>query len=310
MISGSRSWKSLGLDIVTLRVYAAAVEERSLAGAAAREHLALSAVSRRIADLEFRSGVTLLNRDYRGVTPTPAGEILLARLGNAFALFDNIATELDALRDGTMGVIRMQAHMSAMAAQLPERLSAFCDLCPKVAVEIEERTSPEIIHNVQMGDVDIGFVSGSIPEDLQSLTWYQDELVVVLPDEHVLSESESVKFAEIMGLPFIGMQKDSSLQALYELQARIIGGQLQVRANNASFESVRRMVQAKLGVSILPRMAVTPYVNYQQIIYKRLDEPWACRPLSLCYRNLDLLSEAARKAIAHFSKSSDLLSAL
>src|SRR4051812_39096145 len=55
----SLPWAAIGLDLVTLRVFKAAVEERSLARAAEREHLALSALSRRIADMEARLGTTL-----------------------------------------------------------------------------------------------------------------------------------------------------------------------------------------------------------------------------------------------------------
>ena len=53
-------WAALGLDLVTLRVFKAAVEERSLARAADRERLALSALSRRIAEMEARLGTALL----------------------------------------------------------------------------------------------------------------------------------------------------------------------------------------------------------------------------------------------------------
>ncbi|MFB4390415.1 MULTISPECIES: LysR family transcriptional regulator [unclassified Pseudomonas] len=300
MASRSRSWKSLGIDFVTLRVYAAAIEEKSLAAAAAREHLALSAVSRRIADLECRSGVTLLNRDYRGVTPTSAGEVLFARLGTAFALFESIAAELDALRDGTLGSVRMQAHMSAATMLLPERLSAFCERFPQVQVELEESSSAEIIHNLQMGKIDLGFVSGTTPpSDLSCMTWYEDELVAVMHPSHPMAVDDGVCFSRIMNFPFIGLQKDSALQVLFDAHAKSSGLEPIFRAYNTSFESVRRMVEAGLGVSILPRLAVAPYENNQKIVFRPLLESWAKRPLLLCYRDYDSLSEAAKMVIKH-----------
>ena len=70
-------WQCLGLDLVTLQVLMAAAEEHSFA-AAARANLSLSAVSRRITNVEARVGVTLFARNDRGVSLTPAGEQLVS----------------------------------------------------------------------------------------------------------------------------------------------------------------------------------------------------------------------------------------
>ena len=69
-----------GIDLVTLRILLAAQEERNLARVAERENIAISAVSRRIAEFEQRYGFTVFDRHDRGVTPTPDGAKLLARV--------------------------------------------------------------------------------------------------------------------------------------------------------------------------------------------------------------------------------------
>ena len=95
MASQNNTWKSLGLDLVSLRVFIATAEECSLAKAAARENIAHSAVSRRITDLEARAGVQLFERHDRGVILTAAGEMLLEQFRNVARLLDRIALDLE-----------------------------------------------------------------------------------------------------------------------------------------------------------------------------------------------------------------------
>ena len=111
------------LDPVSLRVFRAAVEARSLARAAERENIALSAASRRVAELEARLGTPLLHRHDRGVLRTAAGEVLMPHLSVLFDPLDRIGADLDAFATGQRGHVRLQANMSAVSGMLPEALA-------------------------------------------------------------------------------------------------------------------------------------------------------------------------------------------
>ena len=68
------------LDPVSLRLFVAVMEENTIAAAAAREHLAASAVSRRLADLEGALQVELFTRSNRGTEPTAAAAMVLSSI--------------------------------------------------------------------------------------------------------------------------------------------------------------------------------------------------------------------------------------
>ncbi len=87
-----------GLDITTLRLFLAAVEEGNLAKAAEREHIAISAISRRISDLEARWGVQLLERHDRGVVPTAAGKGVVAQIREALGVFTKMLREIEEIQ--------------------------------------------------------------------------------------------------------------------------------------------------------------------------------------------------------------------
>lgn len=294
--SARMRWQSLGLDLVTLQILMAAAEEESFAAAAARANLSLSAVSRRVTDLEARVGVALFARHDRGVSLTPAGSQLVAQLRDLFDLLEVIALDLEATRTGKRGVIRLDTHMSATAGPLPEKLASFRRLYPDIHVQLSEQTSVEVVHAVSIGMADLGMVSGTLPIDnLQLINWHEDELVVVLPLGHRLMDQATVRFADIVGEAFVGLQKDSALLSLYRQHMEVLGHRLNECAHTSSFESVCRLVGAGLGIAIVPALAA----HGDGIGTRPLDESWARRPLMLCMRSADKLSAAAKLLVAH-----------
>lgn len=298
--AGRMRWQSLGLDLVTLQILAAAGEEASFGAAAKRANISLSAASRRIADFEERAGVRLFVREARGVSLTPAGQRLFLQLRDLFDLLETMALDLEDSRGGRRGLVRLDAHMSATAGPLPAKLASFRQLHPGIDVQVTEQTSVEVARAVALGKVDLGMVSGTLPiADLQLIDWHQDELVVVLPAGHRLTAQTEIHFADLVGEPFVGLQKDSALLSLYRQHMEALGHQLDERANASSFESVCRLVAAGLGTAIIPALAA----HGEGIETRPLAESWARRPLRLCLRSADRLSAPARLLMAHLIAS-------
>jgi len=291
------------LDPTSLRLFRAAVEERSLAGAAEREAIALSAASRRITELEQRLGAALLRRHDRGVAPTAAGEALMAHLIGLFDLFDRIGADMDAYAAGERGHVRLHANMSAVSGFLPEALAGFLTSHPGIRLTLEERYSADILRAVGSGAADLGLVSGTLPAPgLHVTPWREDRLLVVLPEGHPLAKRESIAFKQLDGVPFVGQSEETALQKLYRGRAAAQGITLNERVNVSGFDGVRRMVEAGLGVAILPATAVQPYAGVLRIGLKPLAEPWAARPLVIVSRAPDTLSAAARLLVAQLTR--------
>ncbi|WP_158292348.1 LysR family transcriptional regulator [Paracraurococcus ruber] len=296
------SWSALGLDLVTLRVFKAAVEERSLARAAEREHLALSALSRRIAEMEARLGTALLRRHDRGVEPTAAGAVLLRHLGPLFDLLDRAFADVEAFAAGARGHVRLHANISAVAGFLPGALAGFLTANPGIEVSLEERWTSDILHAVRIGAADLGLGSGTVrdaPAELHLIPWREDRLVAVLPRGHPLARHAApLRFAALAAEPFVGLSAASALQQLYRREAEALGTALRERIGVASFDGVRRMVEAGLGVAILPDTALRD--AGPGVVLRPIEEPWAHRPLTLCVRrDTEALPAAARLLAAH-----------
>src|SRR5690242_16266667 len=100
------------LDLLTLKLFVAIVEEQSMAKAAEREHIAPSALSRRISDLEETLGTPLLHRHHKGIDPTPAGRALIQHARTVIRDLVQLESELVEFSKGTRGHVRIFANES------------------------------------------------------------------------------------------------------------------------------------------------------------------------------------------------------
>ena len=100
-------------DLTTLRMFLAVYRQGNMTKAAEREHIAPSAISKRIQDLELAIGAPLFYRHARGMTATPAGEALARHTAELFDDVNRMAAELSVFSAGEEGQARIHAHQSA-----------------------------------------------------------------------------------------------------------------------------------------------------------------------------------------------------
>src|SRR5260370_12920207 len=153
---------NLRFDLLTLQLFVAVVEEQSIAQAAEKKHIAVSAVSRRISDLEAMLQVDLLHRHQKGIEPTPAGYALLEHARIILGNVAQLAADLLGHRQGTRGHIRLFVNTSATLESLAGELSPFLVANPFIQIEIEESISPDIIRAIAENPPALGTSAGTI----------------------------------------------------------------------------------------------------------------------------------------------------
>ncbi|MGE6791237.1 DNA-binding transcriptional regulator, LysR family [Pseudomonas guineae] len=294
------------IDFVTLKLFVAIADERSLTRAAEREHLALAAVSKRVSDLESQLGIALLYRQPKGVELTPAGHALLHHARNMMSNLEQLNADLSEFSEGVKGHVRIHANTSAVIEFLPEDLASFCRAYPQVKIDLEERVSSETLRAVREGLTDIGIFAGHVPaDDLQVFTYRHDQLVLVTPRDHPLAECAGVHLRETVGYDFIGLQQDASLHSLLQHSAHNLGIGLRLRIQVRSFEAICRMIHTGMGIGILPELAVRTYLPALDVRVIPLYDPWAKRELKIAVRQLDSLSLTAKQLLEHLCSSEE-----
>lgn len=270
------------LDPYNLRLFASAAEEGSIARAAAREHLSASALSRRIADLEHAFGVPLLVRSPLGIRLTDAGRLVCERGLQLEASLDALWREVQSHDGRVSGLVRLCANESSVIGYLPERLQRFRQAFPLVTIALQERLSDEVLRACLDDAADLGVaVANAVPAGLDAWDFADDPLAVLLPAAHPLAAADRLRLAQVAQHPLVCVQSGGALDRQLHERAGAAGLRLQVAVAVHSFDGVARMVEAGLGLAIVPRSAARAHAGAPQFARRPLAEDWAPRTLRL-----------------------------
>ncbi|KND61994.1 Transcriptional regulator, LysR family [Candidatus Burkholderia verschuerenii] len=284
------------LDLTTLQLFLAVYEEGTLTRAAEREAIAVSAASKRLLELEQAVGATLFERRARGMELTPAGETLLHHARRVLRDVENIGIELAEHASGVRGYVRMMANLSAIVEFLPEDLRAFSCEHEQIKIDLEERPSGGIVEGV----VDLGICSGDADtRGLETAHYRHDRLAIVTPGDHPLAARASAPFADTLDYDHIGLHSASSINMRTHLAARQAGRALRLRIHMPGFDAVCRMVQAGMGVGVLPLQVFEAMGRQLGLAAVPLEDDWAARSLIIVVRDSNALSPVSRLLFDH-----------
>jgi DNA-binding transcriptional LysR family regulator len=289
------------IDLTTLRLFVAVIDSGTIAAASEREHIAPSAVSKRLSDLEEALRTPLLQRSNRGIEPTSAGTALVSMARSVLNDLDNIPLQLSDYTWGARGLVRIFANISAITEFLPGSLRSFMARYPDVQIQLAEKISSSVVRGVASNAADVGlFARGdSEVEGLVTLPYRRDELVVAVPADHPLASCDSVPISTTLEYDYVGLHTGSFINQELLKAARLLGLPFRCRMQVTSFDALTLMVEAGMGIALMPRLIGERFSKLSGIRILTLNESWAFRDLCICVRSLDSLPSAARLFVTH-----------
>lgn len=289
------------IDFVTLQLFASVAEQGNMARAADLNNIVASAVSKRISDLEHALKVPLLYRKSRGVELTAAGEVAFKSAKNILRLVERFEGEMSAFSGGDKGRIRVAACPSSTVQFLPSDIANYIADKPDVMIDLTEEVTDVIINLVRDGLADIGVTSGLVDaEDLEFFPYRDDRLAVLAPLSHPISVFDSVNFSETLRYRQVGLQQGSSIQRLLVRKAEELGRKISLTVSVLSFDGVRKMVEAGLGITILPLGSIQGNIDTKKYKIINLKDDWANRKLKIVVREMDTLPKVSRNLLDYF----------
>ncbi|AGN82549.1 LysR family transcriptional regulator [Pseudomonas sp. CAH-1] len=294
---------SMKLDPVSLRLFVSVVEEGTIAAAAKREHFAAAAVSKRLSELEELLDSKLLNRTNKGITPTDAGLSLLFMARSALNNLNEIIVQMREFSHGRRGSVHVLANISAITQFLPDLIKSFMEQYPLINVRFEEKQSLAITKAVAENRADIGIFT-RLPHgaDIEVFPFRNDRLVLLIPLGHPLAARQSVRFSETLDHEYIALRSGTHLNFQLIKAANDLGRSLKIRMEVSSYDALCLMIQAGLGIGIMPEGSAAIYrMDGAKVV--NLEEAWASRELSVCVRSQLALTVAARLFLEHLRES-------
>jgi DNA-binding transcriptional LysR family regulator len=196
--------------------------------------------------------------------------------------------------------VRVLSNTNALTEFLPETLSSFLAAHPNVSVDLEERLSDEIVGLIAEGVGDIGIVAGTVdPGRLTTYPFRTDRFVLVVAKDHELARRGKVDFADTLDCDYVGLDRSSAVQRFLAGHASRVGRPLKLRVQLRSFDAVCRLVEADVGVGIVPATTARRAVKSMAIRAVELTDPWALRQLAICVRDFEALPPYAQQLVQH-----------
>lgn len=288
------------IDLTSLRLFVAVCQEGNIARAAARECIAPSAVSRRVAEIEAAIGLPVIDRDARPIGVTAPGQAVFKHAQAIIGMIESLSAELSEFHSGAKGEVRLVANLGSILQFLPEDMAAFRRVFPEVRVTVEEQSSVEVLHTIEERGADIGICNAiDGMENVDQKAYRQDNLAVIVPHQHRLASASELSFRDVAPEEFIAPWYESTLSKQLVSAARDMNTELKITVRMNSVDAICRMVQVGLGISIVPAQIGELYRDTLNISVIPLTDAWAQRDLIIVSRKNNELSAAA-KALVEF----------
>jgi DNA-binding transcriptional LysR family regulator len=291
-------------DLIDLTLFRHTLECGNITAGARSSHLSLPAASARIRAMEASLGTALLERNRRGVQPTPAGQALLQHARLIGQQVERLQFDLGQYAQGQQGQVRLLCNTAALTEYLPELLAGYLADNPGVSVDVQEMPSLRIVQSITQGMADLGIISTAAPSThLQTLPFRDDPLALITPLAHPLSLEPAPSFIDSLAHGHVGLGANSALALYLEEQALREGRRMRVRVRAEGFDGVIRMVAGGAGVGVVPLAAVKRWEGLLPLHWVALREDWANRRLRLCARDFAGLPGYAAGLVERLAKA-------
>jgi DNA-binding transcriptional LysR family regulator len=245
-----------------LAAFVAALETRSIQGAADELQLTQSAATKRVQALERRVGGALFERTRRGVAPTALAERLYPRAKEALAAL----ARAEAAVGAPSLAVRLAASQTVGEFLLPGWLGRFAQTAPDVTPELAVVNSLQVAEQVRAGRVDVGFVEGGRDDrGLESLTLMRDEIAVVVAADHRWARARSIARGALTQERYLTREPGSGTRALGEAALAAHGITLTPALQTTSATALKRAVRTQ-GFTLLSRLAVTTELEHGTLV--------------------------------------------
>jgi len=276
----------MDLTVQQLRIVLAVADAGSFTAAGQHLHLAQSSLSRAVADVERRVGVTLLQRTTRRVAPTPEGREFVRVARDVVASFDRGMNHFAGFLDGTRGLVRIATLPSLAATLLPAVVSVFRQDHPEVAISIEDSLLGQVLAHVDGGDADLAItVSGDQPAGLTFDPIAVDEFSCVFRSAHRFATETggtpmTLTWSELHDEPFIAFDRSSSVRFHVDRALAAAGATPGTVTEARNIAAVGGLVAAGLGVSAVPSL-VLPLLEFARLEHRPLTGPEVTRSIGV-----------------------------
>jgi DNA-binding transcriptional LysR family regulator len=245
------------VELHQLQCFIAVLEEGGFKRATARLGITQPALSYQIKRLEEELGVQVFHRGPGGITPTEAGRVLLDHAQRVIATVREAHQAVRELSDGVTGEIRIGTMKCVGTYFLPQVLWEIRAKHPLVRPKLLYRNSDELLESLLANQLDVAVVADPPPDDrLRYQTLFEERISLVSGPGHPFYGRPRVDVAELKEVQFVALSPQTSTGALIRSYLVELGLAVVPALLTDNIETVKRLVEAGMGVTFLPDMVI------------------------------------------------------
>ncbi|GGE34528.1 putative HTH-type transcriptional regulator YwbI [Pullulanibacillus camelliae] len=289
------------MDVRHLHYFIEVANWKSFTKAAQHLYVTQPTISKMVKNLEEELGVALLERTGKQIQLTDAGKVILEQAKAITSAFQNMTSALDDLRNLKTGHVRIGLPPMIGARFFPQVIGGFREKYPGVTLQLVEDGAKKIEQDVAGGLLDIGVVLLPFKKEVfHSFPFVKEEIRLVVPTTHSLSERTEVSLAELAHEPFILFREDFALHERIIKACLSEGFHPQIVAESSQWDFISEMVASRLGIALLPE-AITAGLDRERVKVIRLVKPTIPWHLAVVWRKDFYLPFAAREWL-HYTR--------
>jgi LysR family hydrogen peroxide-inducible transcriptional activator len=297
------------VTLTELRYVVAVARERHFGRAAASCHVSQPTLSVAIRNLEDELGVRIFERRRDDVTPTPVGRRIIEQAQAVLEQANAIRVLAEQGRDQLKGELRLGVIYTVGPYLLPRLIPVLHREAPGLTLIIDEDFTANLAGKLRGGELDMIIISAPFEMPaVKTAKLYAEPLVVALPRDHALKRRKQIRAEDLLDETMLLLRagncfRDQVVEACPACRGDAFSGkQLQKTLESSSLETIRQMVAAGSGVTVLPATSVQGRTGLdRRLEFRPFARPVPMREIRLAWRSAyprDRLVALVRESVA------------
>ena len=267
-------------------------------------HVSQPTLSTQIKKLEEYLGIAIFERDNKNVMVTPHGQQLIKKAQIIVDEAKNLRDMAHNMQSPDSGRFTLGAFPTLAPFIFPLTVPHLKDEYPNMQLFLTEEKTATLLENLKTGIIDMALLAMPIEEqNFHSIELFQEPFYLAMPTKHPLANEKHIPLKTLAHEDLLLLEDGHCLSGQTMEVCSWIGAQKFNTFRATSIETLRQMVAAGLGVTLVPKLAV-PRTAQEDIIYRPLENtPQPCRTIGLYWRNTSPFHETFEKIAEHIKSS-------
>jgi LysR family hydrogen peroxide-inducible transcriptional activator len=272
------------LSFRQLEYLVALADTRGFRRAAQRANVSQPALSAQVRQAGAVLGLPLFERSHRGVLPTPAGEVVVARARRVLREAEDLLAEARRWWDPFQGSWRLGLIPTVAPYLLPEILPAVARAHPELRLLLREERTPVLVRELAAGGLEAAILA-EVPDlgDLARVPLAEDPFLLAAPRNHPLAGKTAIALADLDQVPMLLLEDGHCLRG-QALAFCAKAGAREADFRASSLATLVQMVASGLGLTLLPRLCAPLERSRADLALRPFVEPAPSRRLVLAWR--------------------------